>query len=306
MLASDVVRYVGEPVALVAAEHPELARRAAEKIVVDYEPLPAVVDMRAGARTRRAAGASVRQRAARGARRARRPERGGRGLGRGLLRDRDAGPGAARARGGDGGARRGRRDRPVRRDAVAPHRPQAARAVPRPARGQGPAVPRGDRRRVRRARGRQHADPRVHAGAPHGPSGQDGVRARGVVRRPRAPAPLPHLDADRRDARRRPRQRPRADPDRRRRVHVLVDRGDLERDDVRARSLRGPERADRGHVRLHEQPAVRRDARVRRGAGVFRARGADGQARRRRSRWTRSSSGCATRPRPARSCPRGR
>ena len=46
VLASDVVRYVGEPVALVAAEHPELARRAAEKIVVDYEPLPAVVDMR--------------------------------------------------------------------------------------------------------------------------------------------------------------------------------------------------------------------------------------------------------------------
>jgi carbon-monoxide dehydrogenase large subunit len=45
VLAWETVRYVGEPVALVAAEHPELARRAAEKIVVDYEPLPAVVDM---------------------------------------------------------------------------------------------------------------------------------------------------------------------------------------------------------------------------------------------------------------------
>ena len=45
VLAWEVVRYVGEPVALVAAEHPELARRAAEKIAVDYEPLPAVVDM---------------------------------------------------------------------------------------------------------------------------------------------------------------------------------------------------------------------------------------------------------------------
>ncbi|MGH3085025.1 MAG: hypothetical protein ACRDNP_13440, partial [Gaiellaceae bacterium] len=45
VLAWEVVRYVGEPVALVAAEHPELARRAAEKIVVDYEPLPAVTDM---------------------------------------------------------------------------------------------------------------------------------------------------------------------------------------------------------------------------------------------------------------------
>ena len=45
VLAWEVVRYVGEPVALVAAEHPELARRAVERIVVDYEPLPAVTDM---------------------------------------------------------------------------------------------------------------------------------------------------------------------------------------------------------------------------------------------------------------------
>ena len=45
VLAWEVVRYVGEPVAVVAAEHPELARRAADGIVVDYEPLPAVTDM---------------------------------------------------------------------------------------------------------------------------------------------------------------------------------------------------------------------------------------------------------------------
>jgi xanthine dehydrogenase D subunit len=45
VLAWEVVRYVGEPVAIVAAEHPELARRAAEKIAVDYEPLSAVTDM---------------------------------------------------------------------------------------------------------------------------------------------------------------------------------------------------------------------------------------------------------------------
>jgi len=45
VLASDVVRYQGEPVAIVAAEHPELARRAAERIQVDYEVLPAVTDM---------------------------------------------------------------------------------------------------------------------------------------------------------------------------------------------------------------------------------------------------------------------
>src|SRR5213075_3244109 len=45
VLAIDRVRYFGEPVALVAAEHPEQARRAAEKIVVEYERLELVVDM---------------------------------------------------------------------------------------------------------------------------------------------------------------------------------------------------------------------------------------------------------------------
>jgi CO/xanthine dehydrogenase Mo-binding subunit len=44
VLAIDRVRYFGEPVALVAAEHPEQARRAAELIVVDYEPLAAISD----------------------------------------------------------------------------------------------------------------------------------------------------------------------------------------------------------------------------------------------------------------------
>jgi CO/xanthine dehydrogenase Mo-binding subunit len=44
VLAIDRVRYVGEPVALVAAEHPEQARRAAAAIRVDYEPLPVVDD----------------------------------------------------------------------------------------------------------------------------------------------------------------------------------------------------------------------------------------------------------------------
>ncbi len=44
VLAIDRVRYLGEPVALVAAEHPEQARRAAERILVEYEPLEPVVD----------------------------------------------------------------------------------------------------------------------------------------------------------------------------------------------------------------------------------------------------------------------
>jgi len=46
VLADGVVRYQGEPVALVAADHPETARRAAKRIAVDYEVLPAVTDPR--------------------------------------------------------------------------------------------------------------------------------------------------------------------------------------------------------------------------------------------------------------------
>ncbi len=44
VFASDVVRYQGEPLAAVAAEHPETARRAAAAIVVDYEPTEPLTD----------------------------------------------------------------------------------------------------------------------------------------------------------------------------------------------------------------------------------------------------------------------
>jgi CO/xanthine dehydrogenase Mo-binding subunit len=44
VLAFDRVRYYGEPIALVAAEHPEQARRAAARIKVEFEPLEPVVD----------------------------------------------------------------------------------------------------------------------------------------------------------------------------------------------------------------------------------------------------------------------
>lgn len=47
VLAIDTVRYQGEPVALVAADHPETARRAAQRIVVDYDLLEPVTDARA-------------------------------------------------------------------------------------------------------------------------------------------------------------------------------------------------------------------------------------------------------------------
>ena len=45
VLAGDVVRYAGQPVAIVAAETPELAARALERIDVDYEVLEPVIDM---------------------------------------------------------------------------------------------------------------------------------------------------------------------------------------------------------------------------------------------------------------------
>ena len=44
VLAGDRVRYFGEPVAVVAAEEPEQARRAAAAVRVEYEPLAPIVD----------------------------------------------------------------------------------------------------------------------------------------------------------------------------------------------------------------------------------------------------------------------
>src|SRR5260370_25046942 len=44
VLAVDVVRYWGEAVALVAADHPERARRAAHAVRVEYEVLAPLTD----------------------------------------------------------------------------------------------------------------------------------------------------------------------------------------------------------------------------------------------------------------------
>ncbi len=43
-LAGDVVRFVGEPIAIIVTEEPGQGPDAAERIVVDYEPLPVVID----------------------------------------------------------------------------------------------------------------------------------------------------------------------------------------------------------------------------------------------------------------------
>ena len=47
LLAIDVVRFVGEPVAVVVTEQPYQGEDAIELVDIDYEPLPAVVDMAA-------------------------------------------------------------------------------------------------------------------------------------------------------------------------------------------------------------------------------------------------------------------
>ena len=44
VLAIDRVRFQGEPIAIVAADDPELARRAAAAVVVDFEPLAPLTD----------------------------------------------------------------------------------------------------------------------------------------------------------------------------------------------------------------------------------------------------------------------
>jgi xanthine dehydrogenase D subunit len=44
VFAADVVRYVGEPIAAVAADHPETCRRALQAIVVEYEVLEPLTD----------------------------------------------------------------------------------------------------------------------------------------------------------------------------------------------------------------------------------------------------------------------
>ena len=45
VLADTVVRYDGEPIAIVAAQTSALARRAAAMIAVEFEPLPVLADM---------------------------------------------------------------------------------------------------------------------------------------------------------------------------------------------------------------------------------------------------------------------
>ena len=162
VLAIDRVLYFGEAVALVAAEHPEQARRAAERIVVAYELLEPVADMERATESAPLHAESptrghgyfddprpnvVRHMVIRHGD----PETSGDVSVSGVydigIQDQAfLGPGVRARRSGWRG-----RGRHLRRDAVAARRPRAGRAVPRSATRPGADPPRRCRRGVRRA-----------------------------------------------------------------------------------------------------------------------------------------------------------
>ena len=74
------------------------------------------------------------------------------------------------------------------------------------------------------------------------PAGEDRLQPRGVVRRPHPPPSGADLGRAPGDARRAARRRAHADPDRRRRLRLELDRGHLERLLVRRRPVRGRQR----------------------------------------------------------------
>ena len=251
VLAIDRVRYYGEPVALVAAEEPEQARRAAAAVKVEYELARA--GHRHGARD--GAGAAPPEPPDDGARLPRRPAperrpphrhppRRPRHAGR-RHRDRASTTSASRTRrssapspaspcpDGEGGV-----DIYVATQWLHVDRDQVA-----PCLGLPPDMVRIHLAGVGGAfGGREDLSMQIHGAmlALHTKRpGEDRLQPRGVVLRPRPPAPRADLVRAPRDARGRARRRPHADPARRRRVRLELDRGHLERRLLRARPLRG-------------------------------------------------------------------
>ena len=222
------------------------------------------------------------------------------------VRGRHAGPGLPRPGVRARGARRRRRRRPLHRHPVAARRPRPARRVPRPAAREGAADPGRRRRRVRRPRGPLDAGPRLPARPAHRPAGEDRLRPRGVVLRPRAPPPGP--DALR--ARRHPRRQARLRPGR-----IVLDGGAYASSStavVLERRVASPAGRTtcrtRRSTRTASTPTTRPAARC---AASARCRPASPTSRRwtswpRRSAWTRSSCGCATRWRQGTRCPPAR
>ena len=293
VLAIDRVRYFGEAVAIVAAEEPEQARRAAAAVRVEYEPLEPVTDPERATEMeplhpdRPTMGHGYRDDPRPNVVRSmviRRgdPDADGRRQRRGRLRRRPAGPGVPRPR------VRASRSRTARAASTSTSRRSGSTSTAtrsRPCLDLEPEQVRIHLAGVGGAfGGREDLSMQIHAAMlalRTGRPGEDRLQPRGVVRRPHPSPPGADLGRASGDARGPARRGADADPRRRRRVRVELDRGHLERVLVRRRPVRGRQRRDRRPRRLHEQPAVRCDARVRRGADLLRGRGADGQARRR-------------------------
>ena len=179
VFARDVVRYVGEPIAAVAADHPETCRRALEAIVVEYEVLDPLTD------PERAIDGShppihpygnvIRhQRIVQRRPVARSATWSSRARTRSACRIRRSWAWRPRWRCPIPGGRR----RPVRRDPVAARGSCPDRRLPRSRPGEGPPDARGSRRRVRCTRRHQPAGAHLLAGAAHRPPGAYGLQPR--------------------------------------------------------------------------------------------------------------------------------
>ena len=300
VFASDVVRYVGEPVAAVAADHPETCRRALAAIVVEYEVLDPVLDPEAAiagtpdrstptATCCATSGSCCGDQSVTGAV----VVEGTYEIG---MQDQAfLGLEAALAIPDDGGARR----RAAHRHPMAARGPQADRRLPRPARGPGAARARRRRRRVRRPRGHLAPGPHLPAGAASRAPSADALQPGGELPRPRPPPPGDDLDAPPRHGRGRDRQDRGPLRARRWRLRLDVVGRAAQRDHPHARAVSVRERRRRGVGGTHQPPAVRRDARASGWSRPASPTSRSSTSWPRRAGSTRSRSACATRSAPA-------
>ena len=193
VFARDVVRYTGEPVAAVAADHPDTARRAVAAIRVEYEPLAPLTDPEAAIERRpiHPDGNLFRHvRIRHGDRRRASARSSSKGIYEVGMQDQAfLGPEAGLASPTDDGAASSCTSRRSGCTSTVTRSPRAS-ALPL------------ERVRLTLAgvggafgapRGRQPAGARLPARVAHRPAGQDDVRPRGVVLRSRASSSCAHV-----------------------------------------------------------------------------------------------------------------
>ena len=265
--------YVGDVLAAVAADTRRAAREAAALVEVEYEVLEPITDPF----DPRAIVLSTSV--------VKRGDVGPGTLRRRPLGDRDLPDAVHRARvpRAGGGARRPRGVRAAPRLLTGSGRlgrPASDRVVPGDPRGAPDRDPGLDRRGVRREGGPERPVPRGAARVPHAPPGARRPEQEGESPLPRqAPPDVARVHR----GLRRGGQAARGQGADRRRLRRLRERrcqGARARCRPRVRRVQGAERRRRGDGRLHEQSAVRRDARLRRQPVQLRDRGRPRPARR--------------------------